>query len=240
MIHDIALQKLHAVFVLDRAGAVPGDGETHQGLFDIALFRPVPGVKILSPASASDLKCCLEYACSDECSLSAVVIRYPKASCPSDCECFSSPPENGKGILVKAEYFEPSLSAGVEIGKNQSVLFVVTGGMYHEALTAARALLMEDIYADIYSMRFIKPVDEEYFINIARSYDALVFVEDGIKTGGVSEYLAAVCASNGILKFCIKAFAEKFYSQGTRTQVLEQAFMTAEDLKNAAENILKG
>ena len=240
LIHDIALQKLHAVFVLDRAGAVPGDGETHQGLFDIALFRPVPGVKILSPASASDLKCCLEYACSDECSLSAVVIRYPKASCPSDCECFSSPPENGKGILVKAEYFEPSLSAGVEIGKNQSVLFVVTGGMYHEALTAARALLMEDIYADIYSMRFIKPVDEEYFINIARSYDALVFVEDGIKTGGVSEYLAAVCASNGILKFCIKAFAEKFYSQGTRTQVLEQAFMTAEDLKNAAEDILRG
>ena len=112
--------------------------------------------------------------------------------------------------------------------------------MYHEALTAARALLMEDIYADIYSMRFIKPVDEEYFINIARSYDALVFVEDGIKTGGVSEYLAAVCASNGILKFCIKAFPEKFYSQGTRTQVLEQAFMTAEDLKNAAEDILRG
>ena len=240
LIHDIALQKLHAVFVLDRAGAVPGDGETHQGLFDIALFRPVPGVKILSPASASDLKRCLEYACSDECSLSAVVIRYPKASCPCDFECFSSPPESGKGILVKAEYFAPSLSADVETGKNQSVLFVVTGGMYHEALTAARALLMEDIYADIYSMRFIKPVDEEYFINTARSYDALVFVEDGIKTGGVSEYLAAVCASNGILKFCIKAFAEKFYSQGTRTQVLEQASMTAEDLKNAAEDILRG
>jgi len=238
LIHDIALQKLHAVFVLDRAGAVPGDGETHQGLFDIALFRPIPGVKILSPASASDLKRCLEYACSDECALSAVVIRYPKASCPSDNECFSARAESGKGILVKAEYFAPSLSIDDETAKKHGVLFVTTGGMYHEVLTAARALLMENIYADIYSIRFIKPVDEEYFINIARSYEAVVFVEDGIITGGVSEYLASVCASDGIGKFCIKAFPEKFYSQGSREQVLEQASMTAEDLRKAALNIL--
>ena len=238
LIHDIALQKLHAVFVLDRAGAVPGDGETHQGLFDIALFRPIPGVKILSPASASDLKCCLEYACSDECALSAVVIRYPKASCPSDNECFSARAESGKGILVKAEYFAPSLSIDDETAKKHGVLFVTTGGMYHEVLTAARALLMENIYADIYSVRFIKPVDEKYFVNIARSYKSVVFVEDGIITGGVSEYLASVCASDGIGKFCIKAFPEKFYSQGSREQVLEQASMTAEDLRKAALNIL--
>ena len=233
MIHDIALQKAHVVFALDRAGAVPGDGETHQGLFDIALFRPVPGIRILSPATAADVKCCLEYACSDECAASPVIIRYPKTSCPSETDCFASPVQEGRGVLVRAEDFAPTLFAEPEKAERR-VLFVTTGGMYREVLTAARALLIEDIYADIYSLRCIKPIDEDYFWSIARLYDALVFVEDGIQTGGVSEALAAVVAVHGGGHFCIKAFGERFYSQGTREQVLEQAGMTANDLKGAA------
>lgn len=232
MIHDIALQKARVVFALDRAGAVSGDGETHQGLFDIALFRPVPDLQILSPATAADLKRCLEYACSDE-RASPVILRYPKASCPSEADCFSSPLECGRGVLVKAENFAPSLTAASENAEKR-VLFVTTGGMYREVLTAARALLMEDIYADIYSLRFIKPLDEDFFFNLSRAYNAVVFVEDGIKTGGVSEALASACAVRGFSHFCIKAFDERFYSQGTREQVLEQARMTAEDLKKAA------
>ena len=56
VIHDVALQRLPVIFALDRSGAVPDDGETHQGLYDIALFRPIPGVSILCPASAVEMK----------------------------------------------------------------------------------------------------------------------------------------------------------------------------------------
>ena len=62
LIHDVALQNLPVVFALDRSGAVPDDGETHQGIFDIALFRPVPGLSILTPASAAEMRLMLVWA----------------------------------------------------------------------------------------------------------------------------------------------------------------------------------
>lgn len=239
MIHDIALQKIRAVFILDRAGAVPNDGETHQGIFDIALFRPIPNVQILSPASAVDLSQCLSYACSAECKNQAVIIRYPKASCPSELLAFSAPIESGKGIFIAAAEFAPPLSVPFEDNNApMRVLFAATGGMYPETLTAARALLLQDVYADIYCLRFIKPFDAAHFISIACAYDAIVIVEDGILPGGIGEHLALCLAESGISRFCIKAFPEQFYPHGSRIEVLEQAGLNAEALKAAALALL--
>ncbi len=238
VIHDIALQNLKAVIVLDRAGAVPGDGETHQGVFDISLFRPVPNIKIMSPATAKDLSLCLEYACESD---KAVVIRYPKMSCPTEVPCFSEPVQEGRGVLVSAMEYEPSFAVQFEdsVKKAKRVLFVTTGGLYSEVLKASRSLSFDNILCDIYSLRFIKPFDSEYFLNIAKAYDGLVFAEDGISIGGISEYLSGLCAENGINNFKIKAFPCQFFHQGTREQVLMQAKLSPEDLRNAALEVLK-
>ncbi len=237
LIHDIALQNLKAVIVLDRAGAVPNDGETHQGLFDISLFRPVPYIKIMSPASAKDLSVCLEYAVQSD---KAVVIRYPKMSCPTEVPAFSEKAEEGRGVFVSAMDFEPSFAVQFEEqGSARRILFVTTGGMYSEVLTASRSLSFDDVVCDIYSLRFIKPFDEKYFLDLAKNYDGIVFVEDGIEIGGVSEYLARVCAENGIEKFAVKAFPSEFYHQGTRSQVLAEAGLSPEDLRLAALKLLK-
>ena len=239
LIHDIALQNLRAVIVLDRAGAVPNDGETHQGLFDISLFRPIPNIKIMSPASAKDLSICLNYAAQTD---KAVVIRYPKMSCPTEVPAFSQDVKEGRGIFVSAMDFEPSFAVQFEDSASDSVhkvLFVTTGGMYSEVLTASRSLSFDNVLCDIYSLRFIKPFDEEYFLNIAKNYDGIVFVEDGMETGGISEYLVRLCAENGIEKVAVKAFPEEFYHQGTRNQVLLQAGLAPENLRDAALEILK-
>lgn len=237
VIHDIALQKLHAIIVLDRAGAVPNDGETHQGIFDIALFRPVPGVTILSPATAGDLDLCLNYATEAD---GAVIIRYPKMSCPSELNDFSTPVEKGRGILISAEKICPSLEVCLEENSSiPKILFVSTGGMFSEVLVACRALLMKNVIADIYSLRFIKPFDCEYFIELLKNYDGIVFVEDGIAIGGVSEYISGICSKNGFENFIIKAFPDKFFSQGSRLQVCEQAGLSSEDLQKAALKLVK-
>lgn len=237
VIHDIALQNVHVVILLDRAGAVPGDGETHQGLFDIALFRPVPGIKILSPATAQDLKYCLEYAVNSE---GAIIIRYPKMTCPKEQIKFSAPIEEGKGVLVKACDFESTLTVDLEENKNTPrILFVTTGGMYSECITASRALALEYVLADIYSLRFITPIDEKYLLQLCKKYDGIIFVEDGVEVGGVSQYLHCLCLENGIKKSIVKAFPSKFYSQGTREQVCMQACMTCDDLKLAALSLAK-
>lgn len=283
IIHDVALPALPVVLAFDRAGAVPNDGETHQGVFDIALLRPVPNLALLCPVSAVDLQLCLEWAVK---SGMPVALRYPKMSCPSELAAFSAPVEVGRGVLVRADDIAPSLAVALEeleavdddaaaenaSGSEESeqntvsastpapelqaapsataaavcsagdnaprILFVCTGGFYSETLQAARALLMEELYADIYCLRFIKPLDEEYFTALAKDYTGVVFAEDGVRMGGIGEYLQLVLARSGFTNTVVKAFPDTFLAQGSRTQVLEDAKLSPKDLTAAAHTLL--
>ena len=237
MIHDIALQKAHAVFMLDRAGAVPADGVTHQGIFDISLFRPIPDLEILSPVSQNDLKICFDWAVDKG---TCVVIRYPKLSCPTEFPQFSSPVELGRGIFMPCTEFviENVTEKQLEAHKNK-VLVVLTGGMYPEAQKAVRSVLLEDGYADMYILRFIKPFDESYFIELAKKYYGVVFVEDGVKIGGICEYLKSILAENGILNTKLLGFDDKFFSHGTRDEILEAAGLSVNHIKRAIKQCAK-
>lgn len=237
MIHDIALQKAHAVFMLDRAGAVPSDGVTHQGVFDISLFRPIPDLEILSPVSQNDLKLCFDWAVDKG---TCVVIRYPKLSCPTEFPQFSSPVELGRGIFMPCTEFviENVTEKQLEAHKNK-VLVVLTGGMYPEAQKAVRSVLLEDGYADMYILRFIKPFDESYFIELAKKYYGIVLVEDGVKIGGICEYLKSILAENGILNTKLLGFEDKFFSHGTRDEILEAAGLSVNHIKRAIKQCAK-
>ena len=237
MIHDIALQKAHAVFMLDRAGAVPADGVTHQGIFDISLFRPIPDLEILSPVSQNDLKLCFDWAVDKG---TCVVIRYPKLSCPTEFPQFSSPVELGRGIFMPCTEFviENVTEKQLENHRNK-VLVVLTGGMYPETQKAVRSVLLEDGYADMYILRFIKPFDESYFIELAKKYYGVVLVEDGVKIGGICEYLKSILAENGILNTKLLGFEDKFFSHGTRDEILEAAGLSVNHIKRAIKQCAK-
>ena len=237
MIHDIALQKAHAVFMLDRAGAVPSDGVTHQGIFDISVFRPIPDLEILSPVSQNDLKLCFDWAVDKG---TCVVIRYPKLSCPTEFPQFSSPVELGRGIFMPCTEFviENVTEKQLEAHKNK-ILVVLTGGMYPEAQKAVRSVLLEDGYADMYILRFIKPFDESYFIELAKKYYGVVLVEDGVKIGGICEYLKSILAENGILNTKLLGFEDKFFSHGTRDEILEAAGLSVNHIKRAIKQCAK-
>ena len=224
MIHDISLQKSHCIFILDRAGVVPNDGVTHQGLFDIAMFRPIPDLKILSPVSADDLKLCFEYAVSAK---GPVVIRYPKAYCPAELPDFSQKVKEGKGILLESE------------GKalKNKYLIVTTGSMYQEVSEALKEEAAKKIKADIYIMRFIKPFNQEYFTELAAKYKGVLFVEDGVETGGISEYAAGLLAKHKYLKTKILAFQDKYYSHGNRAQILEDAGLSPKQIAAALKGL---
>ena len=237
MIHDIALQKAHAVFMLDRAGAVPADGVTHQGIFDISLFRPIPDLEILSPVSQNDLKLCFDWAVDKG---TCVVIRYPKLSCPTEFPQFSSPVELGRGIFMPCtEFFIENITEKQLESHKNKVLVVLTGGMYPEAQKAVRSVLLEDGYADMYILRFIKPFDESYFIELAKKYYGIVLVEDGVKIGGICEYLKSILAENGILNTKLLGFDDKFFSHGTRDEILEAAGLSVNHIKRAIKQCAK-
>ena len=233
MIHDIALQKSHAIFMLDRAGAVPSDGVTHQGIYDIALFRPIPELELMTVCSAADLRLCFEWAIEKG---TSVVIRYPKLTCPTEVTQMSSPVELGRGIFIPCTEFpiENISDAELEAKKNK-ILIVATGGMYSEVQKAVRAVLLDGGYADIYLLRFIKPFDETYFIELASKYSGVVFVEDGVIIGGMGEYLAGLLAEKGQTNTRVLGFEDKFYNHGSREEVLEMAGLSPSHIKKAVK-----
>lgn len=237
MFHDISLQKAHVVFMLDRAGAVPNDGVTHQGIFDIALFRPIPELELLTASSAADLKLLFEWAVDRG---TSVVIRYPKLSCPTEIPQFSSPVEFGRGIFVPCtEFVIENITEKSLEEHEKKILVVATGGMYSEVQKAIRSVLLSDGYADLYLLRFIKPLDEYYFIELAKKYYGIVFVEDGVITGGIGEYLNGLLARHDFTNTKVLGFEDKYYSHGTRSDVLEAAGLDSKHIERAIKECAK-
>ena len=221
VIHDVALQRLPVVFALDRSGAVPDDGETHQGLYDIALFRPVPGVSILCPASVIEMKLMLSWALAQD---MPVMLRYPKGACPTELPAFSLPLETGRGVFTHQD--------------GSDSLIVCTGGIYGEVHEAANMLARAGTPVDSYVIRFIKPLDEAYFLDAVSSYRSVVFVEDGIETGGIAEYLAdLVRRERPLIKTATLAFGELFYPQGTRSEILASAGLSSPHIADAVRTL---
>lgn len=257
IIEDIALQNRHVILVFDRAGAVPADGETHQGIFDIALLRPIPNLTLLTIASEKDMELCLNWAVSE--AKGPVTLRWPKMSCPSEIATFSKPVMNGRGLLVKSEEFAPALSVALETqaeSKNKlltapaakrkgrkasDILLVCTGSMYSESLTAARNLLLKNMCVDIYILRFLKPFDESYFLSIAERYAVIIFIEDGVRIGGMAEYLDRLVSQDtrkgSRIQTAVLAFPNRFLQNGNREQILEEAGLSPKDIVAAAMNV---
>jgi 1-deoxy-D-xylulose-5-phosphate synthase len=210
VIHDVALQNLPALFALDRSGFVDGDGETHQGLFDIALFRTVPHMTILAPASENELRLMLDYALRLN---GPAMIRYPKTSCPEELPPFSLPPERGRGVWLRQT-------------SGSRVCLAFTGSLYPPAFEAQEKLLAKGIEADLYNLRFLKPIDEDYLAEILNKYDLVAFIEEGIQTGGFGEYAAALARCRGCrAKTLVLAVDENFAldgrALGTRAELLK-------------------
>jgi len=228
IVHDTALQNLPVIFALDRAGFVGADGETHQGLFDISIFRSVPNITIITPAGKNEMKLMFDWIFKLHNS-GPVIVRYPKAFCPEEIEAFSRPIEKGRGVWV---------SRG-----GSEVCIAFTGSLYREAMEAANFLKEDRINTDLYNLRFLKPIDEEYLVNIMNEYKLVCFIEEGIKQGGFGEY----CASLALLNNCSakivhlgaeSRFIEEDRALGTREELLAENGLDGKGIANTLKNRL--
>ncbi|MDR1586968.1 MAG: 1-deoxy-D-xylulose-5-phosphate synthase [Treponema sp.] len=223
IIHDVGLQNLPVTFVLDHAGFVAADGETHQGLFDIALFRAVPNMTILAPAGAAELRLMLDWALrarEKDGEAGPLMIRYPKARCPAETPAFSLPLETGRGVWLRRE---------TGPGEEGRLCIAFAGSLCREALDAARQLEAAGITADLYNLRFLKPVDEDYLADIMNRYNAVAFLEEGIRNGGFGEY-AAELAQRRHCRSALAVFAAEGGDLGTREELLRENGLDGESV----------
>ncbi|MDR1239840.1 MAG: 1-deoxy-D-xylulose-5-phosphate synthase [Treponema sp.] len=235
VIHDVGLQGLPVIFALDRAGFVGEDGETHQGLFDISLFRPVPGMTILTPAGENELSLMLDWALNRTAEPAGdpgpgpapdpkpapgpVMIRYPKTAYPADIPAFAESLEPGRGVWIRQ-------------GREKApVCIAFTGSLYPEALDAAALLEGRGIGADLYHLRFLKPVDEDYLAALMDRYELTVFVEEGIREGGFGEYAAELARRRNCAGLVRVLAAEGgFTALGTRRELLHMNGLDGEGI----------
>jgi 1-deoxy-D-xylulose-5-phosphate synthase len=231
VIHDAALQKLPVILALDRAGFVGEDGETHQGLFDIALFRPVPGMRILSPAGAAELEAMLAWALDRAAGPGGpIAIRYPKGAVPAENPAFSLPLVEGRGVWVSGP------GEGPEAPR---ICLAFTGGLYAEILKAAEILGERGLRTDCYNLRFLKPVDEDYLFSIMDRYGLTVFVEEGIREGGFGEYALALARRRNCRGAVLSMAAEgDFEGLGTRQELLGLNRLDGEGIADYALSVI--
>jgi 1-deoxy-D-xylulose-5-phosphate synthase len=227
VIHDAALQNLPVIFALDRAGFVGEDGETHQGLFDISLFRSSPNMTILAPASENEMRLMLDWALAKN--DGPVIIRYPKAYCPGECPAFSQPVETGRGVFLSGE-------------RKGQVCLLFSGSLYREALEAAAILKEQGIIADLYNLRFLKPIDEDYIAGLMNEYKLTAFIEEGIREGGFGEYLTSLtrlrnCKSETLILAVESGFLEGNNALGTREELLTEGGLDGKSIARRIEQI---
>ena len=168
IIHDVCIQKLPVFFCLDRAGIVGADGPTHQGMYDIAYLRCIPNMTIMAPKDEAELQRMVVTGVNHN---APIAMRYPRG--------------NGVGVPLMEEGWEP-----VEIGKAEllrsgdDVLLLGYGTMVHPAMQVAEILSEHGIEATVVNARFVKPLDTELILPLAKSIGKIVTLEEGCIMGG--------------------------------------------------------
>ena len=222
MIHDISMQRVKAVLAVDRAGVVGEDGQSHQGIFDAAYLRTIPGVSVYSPAYFDELKTCLRMALYESPGLAAV--RYPRG-----------------GQLYRPADFRPCGRAFDRYGVQDAKIAVVTyGRLFSYACLALPRLAEKGTPAFTVKLNRICPIDPDA-VKSAAEADYVFFFEEGIEQGGVGEsfgYLLGQTGWNG--KYILRAIedfvphasmAESLHALGLDDAGMEQTILT-ECVKN--------
>lgn len=190
IIHDVALQNLHVVFALDRAGLVGEDGATHHGVFDLAYLRMIPNMVVMAPQNGVELRMMLHSAIYDKAYQNkCVAIRYPRGNVPDiEVSIYSSESPTHKNEQV------PMISLGkAEIINNGNDVAILAIGRMVSIATEVRTLLKEaGIDSMVVNMRFVKPLDEALLSDIAMKKMKVVVMEDGQKIGGLYDAVLEV------------------------------------------------
>lgn len=203
VIHDVALQGLHVVMCLDRAGLVGEDGATHHGVFDLAGLLPVPGLTIASPLNEVELRNLMFTATKTS---GPFVIRYPR----------------GKGVI--SDWKRPMellpIGEGQVLREGNEIALLSIGPVGNDAAWAAEQMVAEGVSVLHADLRFAKPLDEKLLHRIGREFSQVVTVEDGVIEGGVGEAVLAFFNVHGYsCRVTSLGIQDRFIPHGTVDQL---------------------
>ncbi|MBU0623169.1 MAG: 1-deoxy-D-xylulose-5-phosphate synthase [Gammaproteobacteria bacterium] len=217
LIHDVAIQNLPVVLAIDRGGLVGADGATHAGSFDLSYLRCVPNMTVMTPADENECRQMLSTAFQLG---TPSAVRYPRGT--------------GPGVAIQPSLQALPVGKGEVRRKGRNVAILAFGSMLAPALQAA-----DQLDATVANMRFVKPLDEELVLKLAREHALLVTVEENVVQGGAGSAVAECLAQQGIaISMLHLGLPDQFLEQGDPVQMLADCGLDAVGLVRAIDAAL--
>jgi len=213
--HDVCLQNNGILLSLDRAGIVGNDGPTHNGVFDIAYLRHLPGIALMAPKDGAELKAMLHKAIQLN---TPAAIRYPRANIPEgslDNGC--NPVEIGKGEILR---------------EGRDGVIIAYGAMVYPSMECADMLAEKGIDVTVVNARFAKPLDEDLIMKVAGKNQIVITVEDHTEVGGFGSAILELLVEKGINTQNVRKMGipDRFTEQGSRDIILKTLNLDAEGI----------
>ena len=204
VVHDVAVQHLPVVFAMDRAGIVGDDGRTHQGLFDIAYLRPLPGMTLMAPKDEGELRHMLHTAVEHaKAKRGPIALRYPRGT--------------GAGADLKEPLRELAIGEAEVLRDGSDVVIAAYGTVAVAALSAANELAESGIDATVVNARFAKPLDEDLFLGLAARIPRIATVEEHAVAGGFGSALAELFHERtAAVELTMLGVADEFVDHGAQ------------------------
>ncbi len=215
LIHDVALQNLPVLFAIDRAGLVGADGPTHAGSFDLSYLRCIPNMVVMAPADENE---CRQMLTTGYQFNGPSAVRYPRGS--------------GIGAKISPDLTTNKIGEAEVKRQGKKVAILAFGSMVKPALIAA-----EELDATVVNMRFVKPLDTEMILTLAKTHDQFVTIEENAVKGGagsgINEYLHSVKNNTAVINL---GLPDKFLDHGDHQQMLSGCGLDAQGIVNTVKS----
>ncbi len=213
VLHDVCLQNLPVVFAIDRGGLVGADGETHQGVFDLAYLTQMPNMVVISPKNKWELSDMLKFAVSYD---GPIAVRYPRGTAYAGLQEHRAPIELGKSEWICEE---------------DGICIMAIGNMVETALKVKEILSESSLHVSIVNARFAKPLDDALILGACKNHSLIVTLEDNVVTGGFGSGVLKLLSDEGVQKevMCM-GIPDRFIHQGSIDQLRKEIGLDPESI----------
>ena len=223
ILHDVCIEALPVVFAVDRGGIVGEDGATHNGIFDLSYFRILPNMVVMAPKDENELVRMLITALAHK---GPVAVRYPRGT--------------GSGVKMENQDVPIPIGKGEVLKKGDDVLILAIGTSVSEALSAHSTLMEQGISATVVNCRFVKPLDSDLIVSLAREIPRIITVEENVRQGGFGSAVMECLSEQRITGFLLECIGipDTFVEHGSQSLLRTKYGIDAAAIVNAAKRLL--
>mgnify|MGYP001809588504 FL=1 len=218
VLHDVCIQNLPVVFALDRGGVVGNDGPTHHGVFDLSYLRHIPNMTLMAPKDENELQHMLKTAIVHD---GPIALRYPRG--------------NGYGVPLDQDLKPLEIGKAELLREGADGVLIALGSMVYPALDAAADLAKEGMGLTVVNARFVKPLDAELLLQLAKRFGRLVTLEENALQGGFGTAVLELLEEQGIQAQVLRiGYPDQYVEQGEQHELRAMHGLDKEGIAKSA------